>query len=82
MSYSQMVSVLYKALECVDTNMSSDEFLSFAASAVKYSQYEVKMDYSVPQNGEYKGAMINGGAGLLLTEPKKTVQALHEYLYN
>lgn len=82
MNYSQLVSVLYKALECVDTNMSSDEFLSFAASAVKYSQYEIKMDYSVPQNGEYKGAMINGGAGLMLNEPKKTVQSLHEYLYN
>ncbi len=82
MSYSQLVSVLYKALECVDTNMSSDEFLGFAASAVKYAQYEVKMDYSVPKNGEYKGAMINGGAGLLLTEPKTTVQKLHEYLYN
>lgn len=82
MSYSQLVSVLYKALECVDTNMSSDEFLAFAASAVKYSQYEVKMDYSVPKSGEYKGAMINGGAGLMLTEPKNTVQKLHEYLYN
>lgn len=81
MSYTQMVSVLYKALECVDTNMSSDEFLGFAASAVTYLNYTVEMDYSVPQAGEYKGATINGGAGLLLTDPKSTVQNLHNYLY-
>ncbi len=81
MSYSQLVSVLYKALECVDTNMSSDEFLGFAASAVKYMGYTVEMDYSVPQTGEYKGATINGGSGLLLTDAKNTVKKLHEYLY-
>ena len=84
MSYSKLVSVLYKALECVDTNMSSDEFLGFAASAVKYMGYTVEMDYSVPQTGntaEYKGATINGGSGLLLTDPKTTVTNLHKYLY-
>ena len=81
MSYSQLVAVLYKALDCVDTNMSSDEFLSFAASAVTYFGYELKRDYSVPKAGEYKGATINGGAGLMLTDPKTVVKNLHQYLY-
>ncbi len=81
MSYTQLVSVMYAALDCVDTNMSSDEFLGFAASAMKYMGYTVEMDYSVPQAGEYKGATINGGSGLLLTTPKDTVQKLHNYLY-
>ncbi len=81
MSYTQMVSVIYKALDCVDTNMSADEFLGFAASAVNYLGYELKTDYSVPQAGEYKGATIKGGSGLMLTDPKTTVQNLHTYLY-
>ncbi len=83
MSYAQMVSVLYKALSCVDTNMSSDEFLGFAASAVNYVGYTIDTGYSLPKTGvnEYRGATINGGAGLLLTNPKQTVQNLHEYLY-
>lgn len=81
MSYSQMVSVMYKALDCVDTNMSADEFLGFAASAVTYLGYDLKTDYSVPKQGEYTGAKINGGAGLLINDPKTVVSNLHTYLY-
>lgn len=83
MSYTQLVSVMYKALDCVDTNMSSDEFLGFAVSAVKYMNYTVETGYQVPsrEKKEYKGVKINGGAGLLLTDPKSTVQNLHQYLY-
>lgn len=81
MSYSQLVSVLTTVLQYVETNMSQDEFLGFAANAVSYVSYAVDMNYSVPQAGEYKGTYINGGAGLLLTDPKKTVEALHKHLY-
>ncbi|MBP3435532.1 MAG: LCP family protein [Clostridia bacterium] len=81
MSYSQLVSVLTTVLKHVETNMSQDEFLSFAADAASYVSYPVDMDYSVPQAGEYTGTYINGGAGLLLHDPKKTVEALHKHLY-
>lgn len=81
MSYSQLVSCLNTVLQYVETNMSQDEFLGFAANAVTYAGYTVDMNYSVPQNGDYKGTYINGGAGLLLTDPKKTVEALHKHLY-
>ena len=81
MSYSQLVSVLTTVLKHVETNMSQDEFLGFAADAVTYTSYGVDMDYSVPQQGEYTGTYINGGAGLLLNDPKKTVEALHKHLY-
>ncbi len=81
MSYTQLISVLYKALECVDTNMSSDELLGFAANAAKFASYKVIMDYSVPKAGEYKATKINGGSGLLLTDAKTTVSNLHHYLY-
>lgn len=81
MSYSQLVSVLTTVLKHVETNMSQDEFLGFAANAVSYVGYSVNMDYSVPKAGEYTGTYINGGAGLLLNDPKKTVEALHKHLY-
>ncbi len=81
MSYSQLVSTLTTVLRYVETNMSQDEFLGFAADAVSYTSYKVEMDYSVPQGGDYTGTYINGGAGLLLTDPKKTVEALHKHLY-
>ena len=81
MNYAQLASVITKALGCVETNMEPAEFLGFAASAMEYMDYEIKTDYSVPQTGEYKGDTINGGAGLLLTDPKATVEKLHQYLY-
>ena len=81
MSYTQLTSVLTTVLRHVETNMSQDEFLGFAADAVTYAGYTVDMDYSVPQQGEYTGTYINGGAGLLLNDPKATVEALHKHLY-
>lgn len=81
MSYAELISMVYQALSYVDTNMSADELLGFAANSLKYTSYAVNMDYSVPRAGEYKGTYIGKKAGLLLTDPKKTVQDLHQYIY-
>lgn len=82
MSYSQLVSVMNRALECVSTNMTADEFLGFAANATRYIGYEVQTDLSVPLNAdEYKGVILNKRSGLMLTDPKALVEKLHKYLY-
>ena len=82
MSYSQLVSVMNRALECVSTNMTADEFLGFAADATRYIGYEVKTDLSVPlDKEEYKGVILDKRSGLMLTDPKALVEKLHKYLY-
>ena len=81
MSYTQLVSVVYKALSYVNTNMSADELLGFAADAVKYTSYTIDMDYAVPKVGEYKGTYINKRSGLQILDPKKTVTDLHKHIY-
>lgn len=83
MNYTQLVSMVYKAVSYVDTNFSTDELLSFAGSALKYSSYTIENDYHIPQTGGYKSTSIVGkGSGLLLLDNKKTVQDLHKYIYS
>lgn len=81
MSYTQLINAVYSALPYLDTNMSSDEFLGFAANAVKYTSYTIDMNYSIPSSGTYKGTYINGGSGLQLLDPRQTVTDLHKHLY-
>ena len=81
MSYSQLIDAVYGALPQIDTNMSADEFLSFATNAVKYSSYTITNDFHVPEENGYKGTTINGGSGLQILDPRATVTNLHKYLY-
>ncbi len=82
MSYTQLISIVYKAVSHVDTNMSTDEFLDIAANALTYASYTIENGYHIPENGMYKYTSIPGkGSGILLTNPKKTVTDLHQYIY-
>lgn len=82
MSYTQLINLVYKAVSHVDTNMSTDEFLDIAANALTYATYTIENGYYIPEHGMYKYTSIPGkGSGLLLTDPKKTVQDLHKYIY-
>ncbi len=81
MSYAQLLDVLYTALPALQTNMSSDEFVGFAANALTYFSYTLNTDYHVPETGQYKGTYINGGSGLQLLNPRQTVLNLHKHLY-
>ena len=81
MSYSQLIDAVYGALPHIDTNMSADEFLAFAANAMKYTSYSIENSYHVPEDKGYKGTYINGGSGLQLLDPRATVTNLHKYLY-
>ncbi len=81
MSYAGLLDVLYTALPAIQTNMSSDEFVGFAADALTYSSYTLDTNYRIPENNRYKGATINGGSGLQLLDPRQTVLDLHEHIY-
>lgn len=81
MSYSQLIDAVYGALPHIDTNLSADEFLAFAANAVKYSSYTIENSYHIPEDKGYKGVTINGGSGLQILDPRATVTNLHKYLY-
>lgn len=81
MSYSQLIDMVYAALPHVSTNMSADEFLFFAANAVKYTSYAIETDFHIPEDKGYKGTYINGGSGLQILDPHATVTNLHKYLY-
>ncbi len=81
MSYSQLINVMYSALDHVSTNMSADEFLGFASNAVKYTSYTLETSYHLPGDGDYKGTTINGGSGLQLLDPQNSVKELHQYIY-
>lgn len=81
MNVATLNNVLYKVLPEVKTNMTSNEFLGFTINILTYASYAVQSDYSVPQPKEYTGKYINGGAGLWLNDSKKSVVALHEYIY-
>lgn len=81
MTYSQLIDAVYGSLSHIDTNMSADEFLAFAANAVKYASYSIENNYHIPEDKQYKGTYINGGSGLQLLDPRGTVTNLHKYLY-
>ncbi len=82
MSTTQLVNIVYKAVSHVDTNMSTDEFLSMATNALTYTSYKLENGYHIPENGAYKYTSLEGkGSGLLLTDAKKSVQNLHKYIY-
>lgn len=82
MSYSDLLSVVYKAVSHVDTNMSSDEFIEFAANAMKYASYTIENKYHIPGDKGYLYTSLPGkGSGLLLKDHKQTVIDLHQYIY-
>ncbi len=82
MSYAQLVDVLYAALPSIDTNMSADEFVGFAANALSYTSYRMDTEYRIPENNGYKGVYIEGGSGLQLLDPRQTVLNLHKHIYD
>lgn len=81
MSYGDLVGVVYEALTYINTNMSADELIGFAANAVSYRSYEMDMSHHIPEDGTYKGTTVNGGSGLQLLDPRAAVTDLHRYLY-
>lgn len=82
MSSTQLVNMVYKAVSHVDTNMSTDELLDMAGNALTYASYTLENGYHIPENGTFKYTSLEGkGSGLLLTDPKKTVENLHKYIY-
>lgn len=81
MSYSQLIDMVYAALPHISTNMSADEFLVFAANAMKYASYTIEPNYHIPEDKGYKGTYINGGSGLQLLDPHATVTNLHKHLF-
>ncbi len=82
MNYVQLLNVVYLAADGTDTNMTTDELVEFAANAMKYRSYTIETGYHIPEQGEFQYTTIEGkGSGILLTDPKKIVQHLHEYIY-
>ena len=65
----------------VKTNMSKTTILSHIMNVGSYLGYEIQTTYHIPQDGQYRNELINGGAMLVLNDPKKSVTELHEYLY-
>ena len=83
MNVGQILDVAKKALSCVDTNMSPDELLGFAGNALKYMDYTIINDYYLPQPGDYLNKSYKGpGAVLEFKDQKKSVAALHHYIYD
>lgn len=65
----------------VKTNMSKTTILSHITNVGTYMGYDIQTSYHIPQDGQYRNENINGGAMLVLKDPKKSVTELHEYLY-
>lgn len=83
MGIFQLVGVVNKALECIDTNMTQDEMLGFASNALKYKDYTIINEYYVPQDGDYVGKTYKGpGSVLEFKNQKESVEALHHYIYD
>ncbi len=83
MNVGQILDVAKKALSCVDTNMSPDELLGFAGNAMSYLNYTIESDYYLPQQGDYLNKSYKGpGAVLEFKDQKKSVEALHHYIYD
>ncbi len=82
MNFATLTAVLTAVLPYVQTNMSKQELLSYAASALQYADYTIESEYSVPTGmGDCESAWIGDGLGLWLTDPQTTTYDLHQYLY-
>ncbi len=83
MSFGQLVGVLDAVLPYVQTNMSHQELLNFAAEAMGYSGFEIHTDLSIPHgNGDFTDGWIGDGLGLWLNDIEQSTLELHQYLYN
>jgi len=83
MNFATLTGVLTAVLPYVQTNMSKQELLNYAASALQYTNYTIESDFSVPSGeGDCEGAWIGDGLGLWLTDQSYTTLSLHQYLYN
>ena len=65
----------------VKTNMTNSELLGYVMDVGSYMNYEVQTTYHIPQDGAYRNETINGGAMLVLKDPKQSVTELHAYIY-
>ena len=82
MNFATLTGVLTAVLPYVQTNMSKQELLNYAASALQYAGYTIESEYSVPTGiGDCESAWIGDGLGLWLTDPQTTTYNLHQYLY-
>ncbi len=82
MNFATLTSVLTAVLPYVQTNMSKQELLNYAASSLQYTDFTIDSDYSVPTGiGDCESAWIGDGLGLWLTDPQTTTYNLHQYLY-
>lgn len=83
MNFATLTSVLTAVLPYVQTNMTQQDLLSYAAGALAYTDYTIESDYAVPSgNGDCESAWIGDGLGIWLTDPEQTTLSLHQYLYS
>ena len=76
-----LTGMLDDLLPQVKTNMGRGDILNYVMDVASYLSYDIMTDYRVPQNGAYRNETINGGAMLVLKDPKQSVTDLHTYLY-
>jgi len=76
-----LTGMLDDLLPQVKTNMGRGDILKYVMDVASYLSYDIMTDYRVPQNGAYRNETINGGAMLVLKDPKQSVTDLHTYLY-
>ncbi len=83
MNFATLTGVLTAVLPYVQTNMSKEELLNYAASALQYTNYSIDSDFALPSGeGDCEGAWIGDGLGLWLTDPSYSTLSLHQYIYN
>ena len=76
-----LMGMLDELLPQVKTNMGRGEVLNYVMDAGAYLSYDIMTTYHVPQDGAFLNKTINGGAMLVLKDPKQSVTDLHTYLY-
>lgn len=82
MSFSTLTNVLMAVLPYVQTNMSQQDLLAYAAQASQYLSYEIHTEFSLPSGqNDFQNTWINGGLGLWLTDPESSTKELHQYIY-
>lgn len=81
MNFATLTNVLMAVLPYVQTNMSQQELLTYAAQALQYTSYTIDSDFSIPHGGDYKDGWIGDGLGLWLLDQEKSTLELHQYLY-
>ena len=79
-SPTDLYTALSGVLPYVTTNIPQSEIESYIVNVFKYSGYTAETEYHLPAAGQYINRDL-GAAGLWITDPESTVQALHEYIY-